>query len=211
MSNTFFTSDSHYGHKNIVKSLSDWTDTSGCREFESITAMNDALVEGINSVVQPDDVLYHLGDFNFGGIKNLREFRKRIFCENIHLILGNHDFNHGQIDYRPFIGTDSFYDQCFLSIQPYKEIVIQGQEIILSHYAFRVWNRQSKGSWNLYGHSHGMLPSLANKSMDVGVDRLKGIFQPAPMQFEEIRVVMSYHRINCEDSHDREENSKPLN
>lgn len=209
MPRCFFTSDSHFGHRNIVKCLSDWSDISQCRDFPSIPAMNDALVNGINSVVSPDDVLYHLGDFNFGGIKNQREFRSRINCETIHLILGNHDFNHGQLDHTTI-------DHGFASIQHYREIVVEGQEIILSHYAFRVWNRQSKGSWNLYGHSHGMLPPVNNFSLDVGVDAKssgKGSLFGVPLLFQDIKEYFKRRgdRVKCEDGHVKEEYSRPLN
>ena len=43
------------------------------------------------------------------------------------------------------------------------------QVIVLCHYALRVWDRAHYGSWHLYGHSHGQLPSLG-LSLDVGVD-----------------------------------------
>lgn len=204
MLNVWFTSDSHYGHRNIVKSLSSWSDKRGCRDFDSVEEMNDALVSGINAVVAPDDTLYHLGDWNFGGLKNQAEFRSRVVCENIHLICGNHDFNHRSID-------PNTVAHGFSSVSDYKEIVIKGQEIVLSHYAFRVWNRQGKGSWHLYGHSHGQLPELKNKSMDIGVDTIPGWFDPQPWSFDEVKDWMSQHVIKCEDSHGRsDETSKPI-
>ena len=53
--------------------------------------MNNAIVNSINSVVREDDILIHLGDWSFGGIEQIWEFRKRIQCKNIYLFLGNHD------------------------------------------------------------------------------------------------------------------------
>jgi calcineurin-like phosphoesterase family protein len=44
-----------------------------------------------------------------------------------------------------------------------------GQDIFLSHYAHRVWNRAHYGVIHLYGHSHSSLPDM-NKSGDAGVD-----------------------------------------
>ena len=85
----FFTSDSHYGHHNMCSGISRWK--QGFRNYQTLEEMNDALVDGINSVVREDDVLFHLGDWSFGGIDNIWEFRKRIRCKNIYLILGNHD------------------------------------------------------------------------------------------------------------------------
>jgi len=51
------------------------------------------------------------------------------------------------------------------------EVSIHGQAIVLCHYDLRVWNRSNRGSWHLYGHSHGRLPEVpASLSIDVGVD-----------------------------------------
>jgi calcineurin-like phosphoesterase family protein len=207
MPKVWFTSDSHYGHKNIVDVLSDWTDKSQCRRFDSLAEMNDALVDGINKVVAPDDVLYHLGDFNFGGIKNLFEFRGRIKCETIHWLLGNHDLNHGEVK------LDDRIRSLFASVQHYKEIVVGGKEIVLCHYAMRVWNRQGKGAWHLYGHSHGTLPQLRNFSMDVGVDRPDIGFFAIPMNFFDVMNMFhdnwAPHEIEAPDHHSRPDGSTP--
>ena len=87
MTNIWFTSDTHFGHKNIVgPKISNWK--SGYRNFDSLSQMDDELLFQINKNVQQNDILYHLGDFAF---KNVGEYRNRIVCKNIHLILGNHD------------------------------------------------------------------------------------------------------------------------
>jgi len=93
----FFTSDTHYGHTNICRGVSKWKDFNGnvpikqTRDFNTLEDMNDAIVKSINSVVGENDILFHLGDWSFGGFENIAEFRSRIVCKNIHLILGNHD------------------------------------------------------------------------------------------------------------------------
>lgn len=46
---------------------------------------------------------------------------------------------------------------------------MDGQPLVLCHYAMRVWNRSHHGTLMLYGHSHSNL--LGNsQSLDVGVD-----------------------------------------
>jgi len=92
----YFTSDTHYNHKNICRGVSDWSERDGkdvqkTRNFRTLSEMNDAIVNAINSVVKIDDTLYHLGDWSFGGIESIWNFRKRILCKDIHLIFGNHD------------------------------------------------------------------------------------------------------------------------
>lgn len=81
------------------------------------------------------------------------------------------------------------------------EVSIQGQPIVLCHYALRVWNRSNRGSWHMYGHSHGRLPEVPNSlSMDAGVDT----HDFHPWHFDEIKAVMS------ERTKVREEDAKPF-
>ncbi len=60
-------------------------------------------------MVKPNDIIYHLGDWSFGGHENIKIFRNRIKCKNIHLILGNHDHHISPID--------SPYRGCFSSVR----------------------------------------------------------------------------------------------
>lgn len=80
--NIFFTSDTHFGHKNIIKYCD--------RPFESVGDMDDELVDRWNAVVQPNDTVYHLGDFAFAGTKRITELTARL-NGSIVLVAGNHD------------------------------------------------------------------------------------------------------------------------
>jgi calcineurin-like phosphoesterase family protein len=65
--NIWISSDFHYNHKNITgPKVSNWK--SGYRNFNSIQKMNDALINNINKCAKEDDILYFLGDWNFGDI-----------------------------------------------------------------------------------------------------------------------------------------------
>lgn len=80
----WFTSDTHFGHANVL----DFCE----RPWDTIEAMNDALVDAINERVAPTDTLYHLGDFSFKmTVDAARELRGRIRCRDIHWVPGNHD------------------------------------------------------------------------------------------------------------------------
>lgn len=80
----WFTSDTHFGHENVLK----FTD----RPWETIWQMNDAIVDNINGRVAVDDELYILGDFSFKmTAQDAYGLRKRIACRRIHLVPGNHD------------------------------------------------------------------------------------------------------------------------
>ena len=87
----FFTSDTHFNHSNICHGVSKWANERTCRPYQSLEEMNKSIVDNINSIVGEDDILFHLGDWSFGGKEQIWEFRKQIKCKNIHLILGNHD------------------------------------------------------------------------------------------------------------------------
>src|SRR3954464_7923724 len=91
--NIWFVSDTHFGHANLVKGCSNWEDLSECRNFDSLEEHNERLIENINKRVKEKDCLFHLGDWSFGGSENIYNFRKRLYCRNIHLILGNHDIH----------------------------------------------------------------------------------------------------------------------
>jgi calcineurin-like phosphoesterase family protein len=62
--------------------------------------------------------------------------------------------------------------EIFTSVRPLMEIKIQGNTVVLCHYAMRTWNKSHYNSWQLYGHSHGGLAPWG-KQHDVGLDANK--------------------------------------
>lgn len=184
MSNVFFTSDTHYAHANICgPNVSQWD--KGYRDFESLTEMNDEIVDSINTNVQENDTLYHLGDWSFGGKHKIEEFRKRIRCRNIILIFGNHD-HHIRKEFR----------HLFTRSYDFLETYINGQFIIMSHYALRVWQKSHHGSWHLFGHSHGSLPDIGGKCFDIG-----WCVWRRPLHFDEVKHIMDARDVNFVDHH----------
>ena len=176
----YFTSDTHYAHKNICRSVSNWRDANGdvpihnTRDFKSLDHMNDCIVNSINSMVGEDDILFHLGDWSFGGFENIEEFRNRIYCKNIHLILGNHDHhierNRGDIQ-RLFSSVND-YLRLSVSINPGTPMYRGDFDFVLMHYPIASWHNMNDGVIHLHGHVH--LPPdkklSQGKAMDVGMD-----------------------------------------
>ena len=170
----YFTSDTHYNHTNICRGVTRWTDAEDVtRDFKTLDQMNDRIVNGINEVVGENDILFHLGDWSFGGFDSIAEFRNRINCKNIHLILGNHDHhierNKGDIQ------------ELFNSVNQYLELDVKlsseydlkgGISFVLMHYPIMSWNKMNEGVIHLHGHVH--LPPDRRigkgKMMDVGID-----------------------------------------
>lgn len=171
---TFFTSDHHFGHTNIIKYTN--------RPFDGIEEHDRTLIHNWNSVVGPNDIVYHLGDFCF------KNFNSYFYALNgkIIFIEGNHD------------KETSKNKEKFVSYQKYLEVGVEGQRIILCHYAFRVWNKSHYGSWNLYGHSHGSLPDDPNaRAIDVGID----CHNYFPLEFNEIKKIMGQKNWQPVDHH----------
>lgn len=187
MKNIWFTSDTHYGHKNIAgPSVSSWS--GGYRNFNSVHEMNIALVQGINKYVKEDDELYHLGDWSFGGAQNIKVFRDSLACGNIHLMKGNHD-QHIEEKLIEFEGGDFNPLELFSSVQDVREIQVGKHKFFMSHYPHLSWNGSSKGVIMLHGHEHASFNHL-NKNilrMDVGIDCAKKILgEYRPFSIEEI-------------------------
>lgn len=179
--NIWFFSDPHYSHKNICRGTSGWP-VENTRDFSTVEDMNTAIVGNINSVVDKDDYLICLGDWNFGGIKNLPLFRDRINCSNVGLICGNHDNIHGK-EWDPVVIYDyDSYGQMIVAVraseyfsfyQQYLEISVNKTPIVLFHFPISSWNHMSKGSIHLFGHCHSKPENRffnGGKSMDVGLD-----------------------------------------
>ena len=52
---TFFTSDTHFNHANIIKFCN--------RPFKDVEQMNDVMIANWNGVIGKDDTVFHLGDY----------------------------------------------------------------------------------------------------------------------------------------------------
>jgi len=169
----FFTSDTHYGHSNICRATSNWGDDSKTRDFKSLDHMNTALVDEINNKVGENDVLIHLGDFSFGGFDNIAEFRGRILCKNVHLILGNHD-HHIERDkdgIRSIFKSVNHYTVLDVR-RPGKDKEMEKHSIVLCHFPIASWDSMNTGRIHLHGHVH-LSPHnkiAEGRAMDVGVD-----------------------------------------
>ena len=195
---TFFTADTHVGHRNLVRGVSNWSNKSGCRDFDTVDDMNNAVISSINQNVEQDDTLFCLGDWSFGGVGNVKRLRDRIYCKNVILTYGNHDCK---------IRKSPELQKNFLWCGDYLEIAAQSEPgfntpslIVLCHYAMRVWRDSHKGSCHGWGHSHGTLPSYG-KSMDVGWDVWK-----KPISLREVITYLNDKPVNFVDHHSENTN-----
>ncbi len=155
MSRIFFTSDTHFGHSGILNYCRD------TRPFENIREHDQALVENWNAVVQPGDVVYHLGDVAWVS-DEMNKTLRRLNGYKV-LIPGNHDDR--------ALRDKSFCRQWDDIIPgPYHEMKVQDAKLVLCHYPIWEWNGMFSGAWHLHGHVHGKPTHIPGKILDVGVD-----------------------------------------
>ena len=195
----FFTSDTHFGHGNIIKyskrpffgkkdqehltRIGSWDKEDPHNKWkiseEAVHLMNDTIINEINAIVGEDDVLWHLGDFAFSSkydyYSRCKYYRDRIKCRNVNLVWGNHD----ERSIRDLFNET--YDLKMISVPA------QTNRMVLCHYAMAVWDGSHRGNLHLYGHSHSEAEVWLDKimpgrrSMDVGVDnaaKLLGKYRP---------------------------------
>ena len=157
------TSDTHFGHEFIR--------TCCFRPFDSIEEMDKAMIDNWNNVVQPGDIVLHLGDFSWYDRKPTNDILNKL-VGNKYLIMGNHD--------KVFKQNKLSFTEVMLQLQ----LVVRetGQHIFLNHYPFLCYagTYSKQKDINLFGHvysgppSDGLdLPRLANlfpSQYDVGVD-----------------------------------------
>ncbi len=175
MPDIWFTADFHLGHRNIIRHCN--------RPFGDVTEMDIQILARLNKAIKEKDILYFLGDFCVGGHKRAAQYLDQIRCKRIFFVKGNHDRSLRRIQDR------------FSWFGDLEEISINQQRIVLCHYAMRVWNGSMRGTWHLYGHSHGRLPQdPAILAMDVGVDT----HDFRPWHFDEIHERLGQRKANVQ-------------
>lgn len=155
----FFTADQHYGHANIIRFCN--------RPFATVEEMDRELIRRHNEVVGPDDVVVHAGDFAYRSARAPQSYLEELNGRHI-LVRGSHD---------------RWLDDTAREIL---ELQIEGQLVVVCHYALRTWPRSHYNSWQLYGHSHGQLEPLG-KQWDVGVDNNDYY----PVSFARVQEIMA--------------------
>lgn len=147
MKKTWFVSDTHFGHSNIIT----FKDNDGklVREFSTIEEHDETIVENWNKVIGPSDRVYHLGDVvinrkNLSILSRLNGKKK--------LIKGNHDI-FALSDYTPF----------FEDILAYRIYPAHG--LICSHIPVHECHLE-RWKANVHGHLHQNLIKNPNGDLD---------------------------------------------
>ena len=121
MSNIFLSSDSHFGHTNVIKYCN--------RPFSSTEEMNETMVERWNEVVSKEDLIYYLGDFSLR-FKYVKKYLPRLNGKKI-LIYGNHDSCWKKSPESKWY--KAYLEEGFLELHKQLTIEYQNYRIKLSH------------------------------------------------------------------------------
>lgn len=184
MSKNWFTSDTHFGHENIIRYSN--------RPYKDKYEMDESVIVNWNSKVQPGDNVFHGGDIFFCKKERAIQILSRL-NGNITLIAGNHD---------KAILRDVDFIKRFHKVVEYLELSIEGQKIVISHYPMMTWNGSSRGAWMLHGHCHGNLKyPFEAKLHDIGIDP-NNYF---PLSFEDLKRILDKKNISVIDHHGAKE------
>lgn len=139
------------------------------RGFKSVEEMNEAIVARWNSIVEPDDTVYLLGDAMLGGpnSENGLNYLKSL-KGHIHIIKGNHDTDNRCAHYLECENVVEVVDAAYLHFN--------GYHFYLTHYPCFSGNLHhdslKKTTCNLFGHTHSKekfyqdIPFMYNVAVD---------------------------------------------
>lgn len=144
---TFFISDTHFGHANILK--------YDQRPFGSIEEHDTVLINNINDTLRPGDTLWHLGDVAWSQQHAYTFFLRLRSDVNVRVLRGNHD---NRWNGYPVHGDVA-------------EIKINNHKFFLSHYPHLSWPNRYHGALHLFGHVHGNTQGVG-RSMDVSANMI---------------------------------------
>jgi calcineurin-like phosphoesterase family protein len=130
------TSDTHFNQANILK-----FSTGRGEDFDSLSEMNEVMVERWNSVVKAGDYVYHLGDVFFGPKEEFKTLWPRLNGAK-RLIVGNHD------DVK-FLSSGSFFKKVMLwRMFPEYKTVLTHIPLLMNV------DESRKYQINVHGHLH---------------------------------------------------------
>ena len=161
----WFTSDLHFGHRNVLKFNS--------RPWEDEKQMNTGLIDNWNSIVGDTDIVFVLGDtFWFNDSHTIKKILSQLKGKDIYILPGNHDdfkSYHRVDDKRIHLCQDVV--ACWI-VDDNKEVY----ELWLSHYPMMTWPHRENGAYQLFGHIHS------------APDKFEGVDQNLPLHWNQCDV-----------------------
>lgn len=168
----WFTSDTHFGHINIMQYEHRYTKMN----VKNIEEHDRVLIDNWNNKVGKNDLIFILGDFSFRNAEETMEILNKLNGDKI-LIEGNHDCI--------FLQSKKFDKSLFKEICDYKEIHYRGRNLCLMHYPisqFKHLDKETNFYIHLHGHIHSIPYVVPRHSYNVGAD----VNNYTPVSFEEV-------------------------
>jgi calcineurin-like phosphoesterase family protein len=212
----YVTSDTHWNH-NPKWPVPLWRS----RGYGSVNESNEHQRDTINSIVRPNDILFHLGDVTLNcNEEQFESFFASLNCQTIYTLWGNHNSPSWSVYQREVANFFRSMDDDFTATQPkpdvevyplryknlifignYAEVVVDGMYFVMAHYPIYVFNHMNKGAIHLCGHSHYSLPlsqadNPTSKVLDVGWDGWA-----KPLSVKEIADIMAKKQVMKVDHH----------
>lgn len=131
----WFTSDQHFGHRNIIEYCN--------RPWKDIHEMNQGIIDNWNSVVSTEDTIFVVGDVFLCSPGQAKEIISQLNGKKI-LIRGNHDRS---IETMKGVGFAEVYSKLTIQLQ-------DGRQALLSHKPI-TWNQfRNEANLLIHGHHH---------------------------------------------------------
>lgn len=173
--NTWFISDTHFGHPGILRFHENRRKLCGITLDELNENPSDALrkhdewlINLWNDTVKKKDHIYILGDVSWFNKESTRKIIEKLHGVKF-LIRGNHDKSlKGLENYFEFVGdlkeavfTNNQYD----FIDPKEKFCVE-----MCHFPMLTWNRRPHGTVMVHGHCHGAIDNFNANSKELRVD-----------------------------------------
>lgn len=180
MTNMFFTSDWHVGHRNCL--------IFDARPFTSLQHMHAVLIDNYNSCVGPEDVCYFLGDFAMGNVELASGVLAQLSGTKV-CLLGNHDR-----------GTQAMLNMGFDAVMNSARLVLGNELVTMSHCPkMGVWREDTSG---MPGHTgkenwHGEAKNRRFSVEDFGQFHLSGHIHSRPGVEKSQRELGRQYDVGC--------------
>lgn len=161
----WFTSDLHFGHRNVLKFCN--------RPWEDEKLMGRGLIQNWNNTVGDNDIVFVLGDtFWFNDSHSIKRALSQLKGKDIYILPGNHDefeSYHRVVDPRIHLCQDVMVVWITEENQPKREVW-------LSHYPMMTWPHRENGAYQFFGHIHSR------------PDKFEGVDQDLPLHWNQADV-----------------------
>lgn len=191
---TWFTSDTHFGHRLVAALrgfapgalLEDGTVDRTVITPGHVRAHDEHIIESWNRHVAPEDTVWHLGDLTLKRAAEVAPILARL-NGNLRIVLGNHDRAHPLMGHKAIAETRALYEAGVEYVTPFAEVPVQlpkgrpdpAMRVMLSHFPYHgdhtespreaQWRLRDEGRVLLHGHTHTAYATMPEHTRQIHV------------------------------------------